>query len=76
LLPFELVSYLDQGSGNLITEAALANVETKNVEGRIVIIYNEGRGGGVYFVKDPQSKTSASNPSARAGGKQRRRSSA
>lgn len=76
LLPFELVSYTDRGSGELITEAALANVETKNISGRIVIIYNEGEGGGVYFVKEPQSKTLAPNPSDRAGGKRRRRSSA
>lgn len=76
LLPFELVSYIDRRSGELITEAALANVETKSIKGRVMIIYNEGEGGGVYFVKEPQSKTLAPNPADRAGGKRRRRSSA
>ena len=75
LLPFELVSYIDQKSGGLITEAALANVDTKNVSGRVVIIYNKDEGGGVYFVKESQSKGLAPNPTDRGDGKRRRRSS-
>ena len=55
LIPFELASYTDKRSGDKIAEAALAEISAGSLKGKLVIVYDVEKGGGVYFVKEPEA---------------------
>jgi hypothetical protein len=55
LAPFDLKRYADAVSGETITDAAIANLEIGAVAGKLVIAYNENRGGSVSFLSSKKS---------------------
>ncbi|MDP2380804.1 MAG: hypothetical protein Q8M35_10055, partial [Pseudohongiella sp.] len=55
-VPFRLVSYSNSPTGELITDAAVAEGKFGDVEGKIMIVYKSEEGGQVVFV--PDKKTS------------------
>jgi hypothetical protein len=51
-IPFSLVSYASSPSGELITDAAVADVNLGGIKGKIMIVYKEAEGGHVVFVPE------------------------
>lgn len=51
-IPFQLVSYSNSSSGELITDAAIAECDLGDSKGKIMFVYNEKEGGQVVFVPD------------------------
>lgn len=52
MVPFKLVSYSNSPSGELITDAAVAEMNLGGVQGKLMIVYKEDTGGQVVFVPD------------------------
>lgn len=48
--PFKLMKYIDSATGELITDAAVAEIDFGAVSGRVVIVYKEQEGGRVVFM--------------------------
>lgn len=55
LIPFKLVSYTNSPSGELITDAAVAEMNLGGVQGKLMIVYKEDAGGKVVFVPDERA---------------------
>lgn len=72
LLPFKLLVYADEQSGNTIAETAVAELATKQLKGSIVVNYNPAKGGGVYFVSEQQVREASPNTAPAADGRSRR----
>jgi hypothetical protein len=52
LVPFNLVTYERSPSGEVITDAAVAQVDLGALKGKFMIVYKESEGGRVVFVPD------------------------
>lgn len=51
-VPFKLVSYSNTPSGDLITDAAIAEMDIGGLKGKLMVVYKEDAGGQVVFVPD------------------------
>lgn len=51
-IPFRLVSYSNSPSGELITDAAIADLNIAGNKGKIMIVYKENEGGQVVYVPE------------------------
>lgn len=51
-IPFKLVSYSNTPSGDLITDAAIAEMNFGGLKGKLMIVYKEDAGGQVVFVPE------------------------
>jgi hypothetical protein len=77
LVPFKLVSYTEENSGELITDAAIADMKIAGVPGKVVVVYKEQEGGHVLFVPDrkdgaqPSSGQVTGKPASAAHAKRR-----
>jgi len=49
VLPFSLVQYADAVSGQVTTDAAIADVNIGDVSGKVVIVMKPGEGGGIFW---------------------------
>lgn len=54
-IPFNLVRYAGSPSGELITDAAVADVNLGGIKGKMMIVYKEAEGGHVVFVPEKNS---------------------
>ncbi|MBX3628079.1 MAG: restriction endonuclease [Rhizobacter sp.] len=54
-VPFRLVSYIDNSSGERITDAAVADMKLGSVPGKFVIVYKEEEGGQVVFIPEKRA---------------------
>jgi hypothetical protein len=54
-VPFRLISYSNSPSGELITDAAIADVNLGDNKGKIMIVYKENEGGQVMYVPDGEN---------------------
>jgi hypothetical protein len=54
-VPFRLISYSNSPSGELITDAAIADVNLGGNKGKIMIVYKENEGGQVMYVADREN---------------------
>lgn len=52
LIPFKLLSYSNSPSGDLITDAAVADMNLGGVQGKLMIVYKEDAGGQIVFVPE------------------------
>lgn len=57
-IPFKLVSYSSRQEGELITDAAVADVVLGGIKGKLMIVYKEGEGGHVVLVPERDDKKS------------------
>ncbi len=48
-LPLDLHTYTDKNTGKKLLDAAIANVTTPSLKGKLAIIYDEQKGGSVFF---------------------------
>jgi hypothetical protein len=55
LIPFKLLSYTNSPSGELITDAAVAEMNLGGVQGKLMIVYEEDAGGRIVFVPEKQA---------------------
>ena len=51
-VPFNLVTYENNPSGDLIADAAIARVDLGALKGKLMIVYKQSEGGQVVFVPD------------------------
>ena len=51
-VPFDLVTYENNPSGDLIADAAVARVDLGALKGKVMIVYKQSEGGQVVFVPD------------------------
>lgn len=51
-VPFKLVSYSNTPSGELITDAAIAEMDFSDLKGKLMLVYEEDVGGQVIFVPE------------------------
>ncbi|HBP90376.1 MAG TPA: hypothetical protein DD706_22115 [Nitrospiraceae bacterium] len=50
IIPFNLVAYENSLAGDVITDAAEAQIDLGALKGKLMIVYNENVGGQVVFV--------------------------
>jgi hypothetical protein len=51
-VPFNMVTYENNPSGDLIADAAVARVDLGAIKGKFMIVYKQSEGGQVVFVPD------------------------
>ena len=56
-IAFKLVSYSNSPSGELITDAAIADLNLGGNKGKLMIVYKENEGGQVAFIPEGSSIT-------------------
>jgi len=55
-VPFRLVKYTNSPSGELITDAAIADMNVGKVSGKLMIVNNQDQGGKIVFVPSKPEK--------------------
>lgn len=57
LAPFKMVKYVDKDKNKIITDAAVAQISLGEYTGKVMIVYEEDKGGQVIIVPEKNGKT-------------------